>query len=53
MIYDNGSTVNDADATDIGAFELQFAMLEANGIGASGDMPFELLTRRFEVAHTV
>ena len=26
-------------------------LLEANGIGASGDVPFELLTRRFELAH--
>ena len=26
-------------------------LLEANGIAASGDVPFELLTRRFELAH--
>ena len=27
-------------------------LLEANGIAVSGDVPFELLTRRFELAHT-
>lgn len=27
-------------------------LLGANGIVTSGDVPFELLTRRFEVAHT-
>ena len=26
-------------------------LLEANGISVSGDVPFELLTRRFELAH--
>ena len=26
-------------------------LLEANGIDAGGDVPFELLARRFEVAH--
>ena len=26
-------------------------LLEANGIAVSGDVPFELLTRRFELAH--
>jgi len=26
-------------------------LLEANGIDAGADVPFELLTRRFEVAH--
>lgn len=26
-------------------------LLEANGIAANGDVPFELLTRRFELAH--
>ena len=26
-------------------------LLEANGIAASGDVPFELLTRRFELTH--
>ena len=26
-------------------------LLEANGIAASGNVPFELLTRRFELAH--
>ena len=26
-------------------------LLEANGIDAGGDVPFELLTRHFEVAH--
>jgi predicted RNase H-like HicB family nuclease len=28
-------------------------LLHANGIDAGADVPFELLTRRFEVAHSV
>ena len=45
-----------ADSETIGALVLKLKslvpeLLEANGIAVSSGVPFELLTRRFELAH--